>query len=78
MRVEVQAPKEDAPLIRALAASLRSSDKKAEALRTMLAKALVDPEVRNAFDIFGSDLSEETFAGVFDQERGRGWREVDL
>jgi hypothetical protein len=78
VRVEVQAPKEDAPLIRALAASLRSSDNKAEALRKTLANALVDPQIRNAFDIFGSDLSEETFAGVFDQKRRRGWREVDL
>jgi hypothetical protein len=78
VRVEVQAPKGDAPLIRALAASLRGADNKAEALRTTLAKALVDPEVGNAFDIFGSDLSDEAFTGVFDQTRRQGWREVDL
>jgi hypothetical protein len=78
VRVEVQAPKKDVALIRALAASLRGSDKRAEALRSTLAKALVDPKIRNAFDIFGSELSEETFAGVFDQPRRQGWREVDL
>ena len=74
VRIEVQAPTKDAALIRALAASLRGF----EALRSTLATALADPEIRDAFDIFGSDLSEETFAGVFDQPRQYAWRKVDL
>jgi hypothetical protein len=28
--------------------------------------------------IFGSELPEEAFAGVFEQPRQRNWREVDL
>jgi hypothetical protein len=36
------------------------------------------PEAKTAFDIFGSDLSDEVFVGVFDQPRHRDWREVDL
>ena len=78
MRVEVQAPKKDAGLIRALAATLRGEAETAEALRAALAKALIHPEVETAFDVFGSELPDETFAGVFDQPRQRDWREVDL
>jgi hypothetical protein len=43
-----------------------------------LAKALIHLEVSTAFDIFGSDLADEVFAGVFDRSRRRDWREVDL
>jgi len=43
-----------------------------------LAKALTHPEVQTAFDIFGSELPDEAFAGVFEQPRQRNWREVDL
>jgi hypothetical protein len=78
VRVEVQAPKKDAGLIRALAETLRGRAEKAAALRSTLAKALMHPEVKTAFDIFGSELSDETFAGVFDQPRQPDWREVDL
>jgi hypothetical protein len=78
VRVEVQAPRKDAGLIRALAETLRGKAEKAEALRSALAKVLIDPEVETAFDIFGSDLPDETFAGVFDQPRQRDWREVNL
>jgi CelD/BcsL family acetyltransferase involved in cellulose biosynthesis len=78
VRVEVQAPKKDASLIRALAETLRSKTGKADALRSALTKALLHPEVKSAFDIFGSDLPDETFAGIFDQPRQRGWRKVDL
>ncbi len=78
VRVEVQAPKRDAGLIRALAETLRGEADKAEALRSTLAKALIHPEVKTAFDVFGSELSDEIFAGVFDQPRQRDWREVDL
>jgi hypothetical protein len=78
VRVEVQAPNKDAVLIRALAETLRGRTEKAEAIRSALAKALVHPEVKTAFDVFGSDLPDETFTGVFDQPRQRNWREVDL
>jgi hypothetical protein len=78
VRVEVQAPRRDAGLIRALAQSLRGRGEKAEALRSTLAKALVHPDVKTAFDVFGSELPDEAFAGVFDQPRHRDWREVDL
>jgi hypothetical protein len=78
VRVEVQAAKGDAGLIRAVAETLRSKSEKAAALRSTLEKALVDSEVKTAFDVFGSDLPDEAFAGVFDQPRPREWREVDL
>ena len=78
VRVEVQAPKKDAGLIRALAETLRGGAEKAEALRSTLAKAVMIPEMRTAFDIFGSELPDEVFTGVFDQPRQRGWRKVDL
>jgi len=78
VRVEVQAPKRDAGLIRALAETLRGRSEKSEALRSTLAKALIHPEVKTAFDVFGSELPDEAFAGVFDQPRQRNWREVNL
>jgi hypothetical protein len=78
VRVEVQARKRDAGLIRALAETLRGRPEKAEALRSTLADALLHPEAKTAFDIFGSDLADEVFIGVFDQPRHRGWREVNL
>ena len=78
VRVEVQAPERDAGLIRALAETLRGRTEKAEALRSTLAKALMHPEAKTAFDIFGSELPDEAFAGVFDRSRQGNWREVDL
>ena len=78
VRVEVQAPRKDAGLIRALAETLRGGAEKAEALRSTLAKAVMNPKAGTAFDIFGSELPDEVFTGVFDQPRQRGWRRVDL
>jgi len=78
VRVEVQAAKKDAGLIRAVAETLRGRTQEAAALRSTLANALQPPEVKTAFDVFGSDLADEAFGGVFDQPRQRGWREVDL
>lgn len=78
VRVEVQATKQDAPLIRAVAETLRSGTNKADSLRATLAKVLLHAEAKSAFDIFGSDLSDEAFAGIFDQPRHGDWREVDL
>jgi hypothetical protein len=78
VRIEVHAPKRDAALIRTLAATLRSKPEKAKPLRSTLAKALIHPGVRTAFDIFGSELPDEVFAGVFEQPRQRDLREIDL
>ena len=78
VRVEVQAAKRDAGLIRALAKMLRGRAEKAEPLRSTLAKALTHPQVKTAFDVFGSDLPDAAFAGVFDQPRQPDWREIDL
>jgi hypothetical protein len=78
VRVEVQALKTDVGLIRALAQTLRGKPKEAEILRSRLTKALMHPEVNTAFDIFGSELPDETFVGVLDQARQRHWRKVDL
>lgn len=78
VRVEVQAPKKDVGLIRALAETLRGKTPEADALRSALAKTVMQPELKSAFDIFGSELPEEAFEGVFDQPRQRGWRPVDL
>jgi hypothetical protein len=61
-----------------LAETLRGGDEKAEAVRSALGNALVDPEVTTAFDVFGSDLPDEVFDGVFDRPRSGGWRKVDL
>ncbi len=73
VRIEVQVPRRDAGLIRAVAQTLRG-EPDAEALRSMLANALTHPEAKTAFDVFGSELPDETFAGVFDQPRQRDWR----
>jgi len=78
MRLEVQARKRDADLIRALAETLRSESEKAKTLRSTLVQSLVHPEIRTAFDVFGSDLPDEVFAGVFEQSRQKLWREIDL
>jgi hypothetical protein len=77
VRVEVQAPRKDADLIRALAETLRDQPEKAKALRATLERALM-PELTTAFDVFGSDLPDEAFAGVFDLPREREWRKLSL
>jgi hypothetical protein len=78
VRVEVQAATGDTGLIRALAETLRGEPEKARLLRSALQQALIDPEIKTAFDVFGSDLPDEVFAGTLDQPRQKGWREVDL
>jgi len=78
VRVEVQASRRDAPLIRALAERLRDPPETAEPIRSALADALTHPAVKSALEIFGSELPDEAFAGVFDQPRQRAWRKVDL
>lgn len=78
VRVEVQTPKKDVGLIRALAETLRDGSERSDALRSTLANALLSPDVKTAFDIFGSELPDEVFSDVFDRPRRDGWREVDL
>lgn len=78
VRVEVQAPRGDAGLIRALAETLRTDPEKARTIRASLERALTDSEIRTAFDVFGSDLPDEAFEGVFEGTRDRDWREVTL
>jgi hypothetical protein len=78
VRVEVLAKRSDAGLIRALAETLRTDPEKAKVLRSTLQQAVLEPEVKTAFEVFGSDLPDEAFAGVFNQPRSREWREVDL
>jgi hypothetical protein len=78
VRVEVQALKKDAALLRELAETLRGEVEKADALRATLVKALSPPGTGTAFDVFGSDLPDEVFEGVFDQPRQHNLRKVDL
>ena len=78
VRVEVQADRADAGLIRGLAETLRGEPDRARKLRSILEQALKERGNRTAFDVFGSELPEEAFAGVFGQPRQKGWREVDL
>jgi hypothetical protein len=78
LRVEVQADRRDAPLLRAVANILRVESEKAKSLRSTLVKVLAHAEVRTAFDVFGSDLPDEMFSGVFDQPRQQLWREANL
>jgi hypothetical protein len=78
VRVEVQAAKGDAGLIRAIAETLRGDPARAKTLRAAFERALIDPQVKTAFDLFGSDLPDEAFAGVFDQPRQKIWRELKL
>lgn len=78
VRVEVQAAKGDGGLIRALAETLRGDPERAKGLRAALEQALIDPQVKTAFDLFGSDLPDDVFAGVFDQKRQKSWRELEF
>jgi hypothetical protein len=79
VRVEVTVSQADAALIRALADGLKHSPERAAALRSSLRDALAAGTVRTAFDVFGSDLPDEAFEGVFDgRRREDGWRAVDL
>jgi hypothetical protein len=75
---EIQTPKEDAGLIRALAETLRGGTAGARALRSTRANAIMNPEIGTAFDVFGSELPDEVFADLFDQPRQRGWRRIKL
>jgi hypothetical protein len=78
VRVEVEAPKKDIGLMRALAEVLRGESKRADTVRSALANALLRPEIKTVFDVFGTDLPDRAFNGVLDQPRRDRWRDVDL
>lgn len=78
VRVEVQAAPGDSALIRKIAEQLRGDLPKAQRLRERLKASLGADQPKTAFDIFGSDLPDEVFEGVFEQGRGTGWRDVEL
>jgi hypothetical protein len=78
VRVEVQATKGDVGLIKAVADILRDKTDRARALRATLESALADPQGMTAFEVFGSDLPDSVFEGVFDELRLPRWREIDL
>jgi hypothetical protein len=79
VRVEVQVPAVDAAVLRDVAAILRSKSDAAQAVRNQLRAVVAKPRAETVFDIFGSDLSDAYFEGVFDQPRQRDTaREIEL
>ena len=79
VRVEVQVPAIDAPIFRDLAAILRGQSDAAQAMRNQLRSVVAKPRADSVFDIFGSDLPDEYFEGVFNQIRQRDTpRDVEL
>jgi hypothetical protein len=73
VRVEVQVPEVDAGVVREVAAILRGEPVRAEAVRAQLRSAVAERRPgMSVFDIFGSDLPDHYFDGVFDQDRDRG------
>jgi hypothetical protein len=69
VRVEVQVPAIDAALVRDLAAVLRGEPEAAQTLRAQLRAAIAVPRTSAIFDIFGSDLPDSYFDGVFEHDR---------
>ena len=78
VRLEVHATKSDTRLLRALAQELRGEPERAKFLRVTVGNALRANEAKTAFDIFGSDLPDDVFSGVFDQSRQEHWPEISL
>jgi len=69
VRVEVQVPAVDAPMLRDVAAVLRGRPDAAQAMRDQLRSAIPPSERMSVFDMFGSELPDEYFEGVFDSVR---------
>jgi hypothetical protein len=78
VRVEVQTSRHDASLIRAAAEVLRSGGEAAEAVRRSLEPLLAVDRAADALELFGSDLEDEAFEGVFERSRGGDWRDGPL
>lgn len=76
VRIEVRVNASDASLVRSVVDILRTEH--ADALRTALQRAVGKKEVHTAFDIFGSDLPDEYFDGVFERPSDTGWRDIDI
>ena len=69
IRVEVQIPAADAGLMRKLATILRGNALRAQGVRDRLLAAVARSPAASVFDIFGSDLSDGHFDGVFEERR---------
>jgi hypothetical protein len=79
VRVEIQAPAIDAPVLREIAAVLRKSTPDAQELRAKLRAMIAQSAGASVFDTFGSDLPDDYFEGVFDHPRRPDLaRDVDL
>ena len=79
VRVEVHVPAGDAALLRELADRLRAHDSLADATRSSLKSATGrNQEPQSALDIYGSDLPDEYFDGVFEPVRTISGRKIDL
>ena len=80
VRVEVQVPEVDAAVVRDMAAILRGESKRAQALRAQLRSVMAGTgHGTSVFDIFGSDLPDHYFDGVFEHSRrGDKARDVEL
>jgi hypothetical protein len=69
---------DDTELIARILDGLRGDPGEAQRLRERLHAALDETGRATAIDLFGSDLPDDAFDGVFDQPRQKGWREVEL
>ena len=74
----LETPLDDAALIGRILDVLRGDEREARELRRAIIAALPGTKPKSTLDVFGSDLPDETFEGVFTQERDSGWRGVDL
>ena len=70
MRVRLQVPVIDAAILRGLAAILRD-DSAAHAVRDKLRVAVGRPSVDKIFDLFGCELPDAYFDGVFERSRAK-------
>jgi hypothetical protein len=68
----------DAEMIGRILDILRGDETEAQALRNAILAALEKKRARTALDLFGSELPDEAFDGVFEHPRQKSWREVGL
>jgi hypothetical protein len=74
----LEPPLDDAALIGRILDVLRGDEREAQEFRRAIIAALPGAKPKSTLDVFGSDLPDETFEGVFTEERDSGWRGVDL